>query len=62
MLNITTEYPIPKGDVEVRLASIHGTLCSLIDELKFVLPQCSNQIEALAESVEGIISSNNSES
>ena len=62
MLNITTEYPIAKGDVELRLASIHGTICTLIDELKYVLPQCSNQLDVLTEKVNGIISSNNSES
>ena len=62
MLNITTEYPIAKGDVELRLASIHGTICNLIDELKYVLPQCSNQLDVLTEKVNGIISPYNSES
>ena len=62
MLNITTEYPIMKGDIEVRISSLQGTLCNLIDELKYVLPQCSNQLDSLAEAVEGIISSNNTES
>ena len=60
MLNITTEYPIPKGDVEVRLNSIHFTLCNLIDELKFVLPQCSKQIDALSENLDSLISSGSS--
>ena len=47
MLNITTEYPIMKGEAEVQLASLQGTICHLIDELKFVLPQLSSQLEAL---------------
>lgn len=39
MINITTEYPIMKGDSETQLVSLQNTVCSLLDELKYILPQ-----------------------
>jgi len=60
MLNITTEYPILKGDADVRIASLQGTLCNLIDELKYLLPQCSHQIDTITETLNGLVSGNNS--
>ena len=54
MLQITTEYPIMKGDTEIQIASLQGTLCNLIDELKYLLPQCGNQLDALADSVQNL--------
>ena len=39
MVNLTTEYPIMKGDAETQLVSLQNTVCSLLDELKYILPQ-----------------------
>ncbi len=39
MFNISTEYPLMKGDSDVQLASLQNTVCSLLDELKYILPQ-----------------------
>ena len=45
MLNITTEYPIMKGEQEVQIMSMQTTLCNLIDELKYILPQLDNALQ-----------------
>lgn len=44
MINITTEYPIMKGDSETQLVSLQNTVCSLLDELKYILPQIGTNI------------------
>ena len=48
MLNITTEYPIMKGEQELQIVSMQSTLCNLIDELKYILPQLDNALQSLS--------------
>ena len=48
MLNLATEYPNLKGEPDVQLASLQATVCNLIDELKYILPQIDTSIQNLS--------------
>lgn len=50
MLNIATEYPILKGDAEVQMVSLQNTVCSLLDELRVILPQLDERMSNIGGS------------
>ncbi len=48
MFNITTGYPTLTGDYEKDVKSIHSSLVSLVDELAYIVPNLSKQVDAIA--------------
>ncbi len=48
MFNITTGYPTITGDYEKDFKSLHSAFGSLIDELSYVVPQLSKQVDAIS--------------
>lgn len=49
MLNISTEYPLLKGEPDAQLLSLQNTVCSLLDELKYILPQIDSNINSIRD-------------
>lgn len=44
IVNLTTGYPLTKGNEAEQLKSLQNQFCSLIDELNYIIPMIGNSI------------------
>ncbi len=47
IVNITTGYPLTKGNEVDQLKSLQNQFCSLIDELNYIIPMLGNSIPSI---------------
>ena len=50
MFNITTGYPVRTGDSVRDFEYLYSSFCSLLDELSFVIPSMSGQVDSIGVS------------